>query len=50
MAENFAVVCVERRHVVVKRIEIPSLKPNQVLIETEFSLMSTGTELTVISG
>ena len=47
---NPTVVFPEPREVVVEDRERPDPGPNEVLIETDTSLVSTGTELTVLSG
>jgi len=48
--DNPTVVFVRPRHVVIERRAIPSLDLGYVLIETRRTLVSTGTELTILSG
>lgn len=50
MTGNDTVVFTEDRNVTISEREIEEPDPDQVRIETECSLVSTGTELTVLSG
>ncbi len=50
MSKNEAVVFVEPRKVILEEIEIPSPRQNELLIKTEYTLISTGTDLTILSG
>lgn len=50
MAENYAVVFPDEREVVLEDREIPDPGPDEVLVETERSLISTGTELSNLTG
>lgn len=48
--ENSTIVFLEPRHAVIEARDRPTPKADQVLVETERSLISTGTELTVYGG
>jgi len=50
MSKNPTVVFVQPREVVIEEREIPSPQLNELLIKTEYTLISTGTELTIING
>jgi len=50
MSTNPAVVFVQPGQVIIEEREIPCPKPGELLIKTEYTLISTGTELTILSG
>ena len=50
MNNNYQVVFVKPKEVILKEIKIPSPKKGEVLIETIVTQISTGTELTILSG
>ncbi|GAG92998.1 unnamed protein product, partial [marine sediment metagenome] len=49
MSKNPTVVFVQPREVVIEEREIPSPQLNELLIKTEYTLISTGTELTIVN-
>jgi len=50
ISKNPTVVFVQPRKVVIEEREIPSPQANELLIKTECTLISTGTELTILNG
>ena len=48
MCKNYQVIFTEKSRVEVQEVAMPQMGPNQVLIETEVSQISTGTELTML--
>jgi len=50
MAKNPTVVFPEARKIVIEDREMPSPKEGQILVKTERTLISTGTETTILSG
>ena len=47
---NCQIIFTDKRKVEIQDSPMPNMAENQVLIETEFTLISTGTELSVLSG
>lgn len=50
MESNETVIFTDRCEIAIKSREVPRLEPGQVLVESSRSLISTGTELTLLAG